>query len=194
MSEQVLTFLKQRRSTPIAGLGEPAPSQQDIDTILSIASRVPDHGRLAPWRFILYRGDARIKAGKLLAERAEEREGPLSESRREQELNRFARAPLVIGVVCSPRETERIPEWEQLLSAGAAAMQLCNAANALGYGSNWITNWYSGDEEGRRLLGLAPHERVAGFVHIGSNDKAVPERERPDLASVVSEYHGAYTE
>ena len=94
--------------------------------------------------------------------------GRLPEGRRNQELTRFSRAPLVIGVISSPKENPKIPQWEMFLSGGAAAMNLVIAANALGYGTNWITNWYSDVEEGRALLGLAPHERVVGFVHIGS--------------------------
>ncbi len=192
----LIDFFNRRSSTPIVGLTEPAPSESELHQILTIAARVPDHGKLNPWRFILYRGDARIRAGEYLAkraqQRAEENNEEFSDSRREQELSRFSRAPLVIGVICSPRDTDRIPEWEQLLSAGCAAMQLCNAANALGYGSNWITNWYSGDEEGRRLLGLAPHERVAGFVHIGTAKAAAPDRPRPQLQALVSEYQGPF--
>lgn len=192
----LINFLATRISTPIIGLIEPAPSDADLTQILTIASRVPDHGKLAPWRFILYRGDTRIQVGELLAERAARRADELGEeftdSRREQELKRFSRAPLVIGIICSPRDTHRIPEWEQLLSAGAAAMQLCNAANAMGYGSNWISNWYSDDEEGKRLLGLGPHEKVAGFVHIGTPKAQAPDRPRPELKTIVSDYQGPY--
>ncbi len=192
----LIDFFKTRSSTPIVGLIEPAPSAEELTEILTIASRVPDHGRLNPWRFIIYRGDARIQVGEMLTERAAQRavenNEEFSESHREKELKRFSRAPLVIGVVCSPRDTHRIPEWEQFLSSGACAMQLCNAANALGYGSNWITNWYSDDEEGKRLLGVAPHEKVAGFVHIGSPKAAAPDRPRPELQSVVSEYTGPF--
>ena len=142
--------------------------------MLTAASRVPDHGRLAPWRFILYRGEAREKIGERLLELAEKREGPLPEGRRNQELARFSRAPLVIGVVSSPKENPKIPQWEMFLSGGMAAMNLMLAANALGYGTNMITNWYSDAEEGRALLGLAPHERVVGFVHIGTYDGPAP--------------------
>ena len=192
----IIEFFKTRSSTPIIGLNEPAPSEDELTQILTIASRVPDHGKLNPWRFIIYRGDARIQIGEQLAERAAQRAAENSEefgeSHREKELKRFSRAPLVIGVICNPRDTHRIPEWEQFLSSGAAAMQLCNAANALGYGSNWITNWYSDDEEGKRLLGVAPHEKVAGFVHIGTPKAQVPDRPRPELQAIVSEYQGAY--
>jgi len=181
-----------RNSAPIPDLKTPAPTDSEIETILTAACRVPDHGRLAPWRFILYRGDAREKVGEKLAALAESREGPLTEGRRNQELTRFSRAPLVIGVISSPKENPKIPQWEMFLSGGAAAMNLVLAANALGYGTNWITNWYSDVEEGRAVLGLAPHERVVGFVHIGSYEGTAPERPRPDVRALYSDYSGPW--
>lgn len=192
MDSPVIDFLLTRISVPIPDLHEPAPDDSQIRTILRIASRVPDHGRLAPWRFILYRGAARVEIGQKLAELAEQREGPLPESRRNQELTRFSRAPLVIGVVSSPKQHPKIPEWEMFLSAGAAAMNLVNAANALGFGTNWITNWYSDLPEGRAILGLAPHERVAGFLHIGSNEGSAAERPRPEVDSLYADYSGPW--
>src|SRR6185295_2959321 len=175
MSSEIVDFLSSRLSPPIHELKEPAPGDAEIEQMVRIATRVPDHGRLEPWRFIVYRGDARRQVGEQLAALAEARDGPLPEGRRQQELARFSRAPLVIGVVSSPKESPKIPQWEMFLSGGAAAMNLVHAANALGYGANWITNWYSDSEEGRRVLGLAPHERVVGFVHIGTPSGAVPE-------------------
>ena len=133
-----------------------------------------------------------IEVGKKLAELAERREGPLTEGRRNQELARFSRAPLVIGVVSSPKENPKIPQWEMFLSGGMAAMNLIIAANALGYGTNLITNWYSDFEEGRALLGLAPHERVIGFVHIGSYEGPAPERPRPDVSKLYVDYSGPW--
>ncbi len=183
MTSPVIDFMLARKSVPIDALSEPAPSDDDIALMLRIATRVPDHGRLTPWRFILYRGESRHEIGAALAKLAEEREGPLPAGRIEKEKERFSRAPLVIGVVSSPRDNPKIPEWEQFLSGGLAALNLMIAANALGYGTNMITNWYSDDAEGRRLLGLAPHERVVGFVHIGSHSGEAPERPRPDPAS-----------
>lgn len=181
-----------RKSAPISQLNEPAPSDEQIALMLKIASRVPDHGMLSPWRFILYRGDARVRVGELLAARAEEREGELSDARRQQELVRFSRAPLVIGVVSITPDHPKIPQWEMFLSGGAVAMNLLLAANALGFGANWITNWYSGDEEGRRILGLAPQERVIGFVHIGTYEGAPFDRPRPDVDTLVSDYSGPW--
>ena len=194
MASAIIDFLSTRSSAPIPELREPAPTEQEIETMLKIASRVPDHGRLAPWRFILYRGEARHAVGRLLADLAEKLEGPLPEARRRKELERFSRAPLVIGVISSPRDNPKIPQWEMFLSGGAAAMSLVIAANALGYGTNWITNWYSDLEEGRHLLGLSPRERVVGFVHVGSFSAPAPERPRPELSKLVSEYSGPWQE
>lgn len=192
LTTSVVEFLRARKSAPIAELKEPAPSEDQIAEMLAIASRVPDHGMLSPWRFIIYRGDARTRVGEMLAARAEEREGPLTDARRQQELTRFSRAPLVIGVISRPVDHPKIPQWEMLLSGGAAAMNLLLAANAMGYGANWITNWYSDDAEGRRVLGLAPEERVIGFVHIGTYNGVPFDRLRPELAAVVSDYAGPW--
>jgi nitroreductase len=192
MPSPVLDLLLNRNSAPIHELKEPAPSDGEIETLIRAASRVPDHGRMEPWRFILYRGEARRRVGEMLAELAEKREGPLSDVRRDKELTRFSRAPLVVGVVSSPRENPKIPGWEMQLSAAAAAMNLVIAANAMGYGTNWITNWYAYDEEGRRLLGLAPHERVIGFVHIGTFAGTMQERPRPDIAKLYADYSGPW--
>jgi nitroreductase len=128
----------------------------------------------------------------MLAELAQQREGPLPEGRIAQEKARFSRAPLVIGVISSPKENPKIPQWEMFLSGGAAAMTLVIAANAMGYRTNWITNWYSDTEEGRKILGLAPHERVVGFVHIGTFDGSVPERPRPDVSKLYADYSGPW--
>lgn len=192
MTSPIVDFLLTRNSAPIPELREPAPSDAEIETMLRAATRVPDHGRLEPWRFILYRGDSRIEVGKKLADLAERREGPLAEGRRNQELSRFSRAPLVIGVVSSPKDHAKIPQWEMFLSGAAAAMNLVIAANAMGYGTNWITNWYSDSEEGRALLGLAPHERVVGFIHIGSYEGQAPERPRPDVSTLYTDYSGPW--
>jgi len=192
MASPIIDHLLTRNSAPIPELKAPAPSDAEIETILTAATRVPDHGRLAPWRFILYRGDAREKIGEKLLELAEKREGPLPDNRCNQELTRFSRAPLVIGVISSPKENPKIPQWEMFLSGGMAAMNLMHAANALGYGTNMISNWYSDSEEGRALLGLAPHERVIGFVHIGTHEGPGFERPRPDVSTLYADYSGPW--
>ena len=192
MASPIIDFLLTRNSAPIPDLKEPGPGDAEIATMIAAASRVPDHGRLEPWRFILYRGEARIEIGKKLAALAEQREGPLPEGRRNQELTRFSRAPLVIGVVSVPKENPKIPQWEMFLSGGMAAMNLMIAANALGYGTNMISNWYSDVAEGRAILGFSPQERVIGFVHIGSYHGPAPERPRPDPAKLYGDYTGPW--
>lgn len=194
MASSIIDFMLARGSAPIQDLKGPGPSDDEIALMLKIATRVPDHGRLEPWRFILYRGNAREEIGAALAELVDTVEGPQPEGRKQKERERFSRAPLVIGVVSSPKPNLKIPEWEMFLSGGAVAMSLLIAANGLGYGANWITNWYSGVEEGRRLLGLAPHERVIGFVHIGNYDGPVPERPRPDVSKLYADYTGPWKE
>jgi nitroreductase len=194
MTSPIIDFLLARSSVPIMDLHEPAPNDDQIATMIAAATRVPDHGRLTPWRFILYRGDARIEIGKKLAALAEQRDGPLPEARHNQELTRFARAPLVIGVVSSPKESMKIPQWEMLLSGGMAALNLMLAANALGYGTNMITNWYSDVPEGRAILGLSPQERVVGFVHIGTHTGEVLQRPRPDPVTLYADYSGPWVE
>ena len=192
MNTSVIDLLLARRSAPIHEMTGPAPSDDELETILKAATRVPDHGMLTPWRFILYRNEARERVGQMLAELAETREGPLSEGRRQQELTRFSRAPLVVGIVFCPKESQKIPQWEMFVSGGMAAMNLTIAANALGYRTNMITNWYSDVEEGRRILGLAPHERVIGFVHIGKHPGETPDRPRPEVEALVGDYAGPW--
>src|SRR5690606_27920081 len=143
LDKPVLDFLLTRRSAPIAELAEPGPSAAEIETILRVATRVPGHGQRTPWRFMLYRGESRgrvvvgrggsrVGVGRLVADRAEERGGPLSAARREQALTGFARAPLVIGVVAAPKESSKIPQWEMFRSGGMVALKLVAAANAVG--------------------------------------------------------------
>ncbi len=190
MTSSLIDYLSTRKSAPIDLLTEPGPSDSEIETMIRIASRVPDHGRLAPWRFILYRGDVRREIGAKLADLAVKLEGPLPDMRLDKERTRFSRAPLVIGVVSIVRENTSIPQWEMFLSGGAAAMNLLHAANALGYGANWISNWYSDSDEGRAILGIGRNERVIGFVHIGTFAGAAPERPRPDIGSLYADYSG----
>jgi nitroreductase len=187
-----IDFLLSRKSPPVSELSEPGPGDAEIETMIRVAVRVPDHGRLTPWRFILYRGDARHKVGEMLAELAEKKEGPLTDARREQERTRLSRAPLVIAVVSVPRESIKIPQWEMFLSGGAAAMNLSLAAKALGYGATWVTYWFSDDAEGRRILGLSPDERVVALLHIGTHPGGTPDRPRPEPAAVISDYSGPW--
>jgi nitroreductase len=183
-----LQLLKTRRSVKPMEMTGPAPTPAEIETLLGIAARVPDHGKLAPWRFIVFAGDARLAAGEKIAAvfRAEHPEATADQI--EFEHKRLARAPLVVAVVSRAAPHVKIPEWEQQLSAGAAAMNLVIAANAMSFVASWITEWYAYDRRVLDALGLAPAERVAGFVHIGRAAKSVEDRERPKLADIVSYY------
>ncbi len=183
-----LELLTTRRSVKPQELTGPAPSGAEIDTILTVASRVPDHGKLTPWRFIVFSGDGRLAAGEAIAAvfRADHPEARLEHV--EMERTRLARAPLVIAVVSRAGPHVKIPEWEQVLSAGAAAMSLVFAAHALGYAANWITEWYAYDRRVLEALGLAAHEKIAGFVHIGRPAQPPVDRPRPPLDAIVTRY------
>jgi nitroreductase len=183
-----LELLKTRRSLKPVELVAPGPSPAEIDTLLTVASRVPDHGKLTPWRFIVFEGDARLTAGAAI-ETAFRAKYP--EAKPEQvayEHNRLARAPLVIAVVSRAGPHVKIPEWEQVLSAGAAAMSLVLAAHAMGYAANWITEWYAYDRRVLDALGLAANEKIAGFIHIGSPAKPTEDRPRPPLAGIATRF------
>lgn len=188
---QVLELLRNRRSAKIALLKEPGPSASDIDTILATAARVPDHKRLVPWRFIVFEGEARARFGDVLAETLKEEaaEEP-SSVRLEMEQQRFLRAPLVIAVISRTQAVAGVPEIEQLLSAGAATYNLCLAANALGYGTCWVTEWYAFSRRIDRALGLAGNERVAGFVYVGTEIEKQADRDRPVMSEIVSRWQG----
>src|SRR5882762_6297121 len=162
-----LELLKTRRSVkPMEMIGAP-PSDAEIDTLLTIASRVPDHGKLTPWRFIVFTGDARLAAGDIIADAFRADRADATPEQVAFERQRLARAPLVIAVVSRAAPHVKIPEWEQQLSSGAAAMSLVIAVHALGFGATWITEWYAYDRSVLDALGLAPHEKIAGCVHIG---------------------------
>ncbi|WP_193177748.1 nitroreductase family protein [Oricola nitratireducens] len=192
MTISLADYLKSRRSVPLTMITGPGPDESQLREMLSIAARSPDHGRLEPWRFIIYREAAGREIGEKLAVRAQERNGPMPEDQIERERNRLCRAPVAVGVVSSAKESDKIPDWEQFLSAGAVAMNLLHAAAASGFAANWVTGWYSDDEKGRAILGLAPHERMAGIVHIGSCDREIADRPRPDIDTLISDYAGEY--
>jgi nitroreductase len=183
-----LELLSTRCSSKIPEITGPGPSPDDIHTILTVASRVPDHGKLTPWRFIVFEGDGRLAAGEHIAAVFRADHPQANEENVAFERNRLARAPLVIAVVSRAAAHVKIPEWEQILSAGAAAMNLVLAAQALGFAAKWVTEWYAYDRRVLDALGLAPHERIAGFVHIGRAAQPPQDRPRPSLADIVTRY------
>lgn len=185
-----LHLLKTRRSVKPIELTAPGPSPAEVEAILTVASRVPDHGKLTPWRFILFEGAARQAIGTTIGSvfRADHPEATPDQVVFEE--NRLARAPLVIGVVSRAAPHVKIPEWEQLMSAGAAAMNLVTAAHSLGYAASWLTEWYAYDRRVLDALSLAPHERMVGFVHIGTPARPPEDRPRPPLADIVTRFQG----
>ena len=185
---EALELLKTRRSLKPVELASPGPSPAEIETLLTVAARVPDHGKLTPWRFIVFEGDARLAAGAAIEAAFRAKYPEATPEQVGYEHKRLARAPLVIAVVSRAGPHVKIPEWEQVLSAGAAAMNVVHAAHALGFGANWMTEWYAYDRRVLDALGLAPNERIVGFVHIGRPAQPPIDRPRPPLAEVVTRF------
>ena len=182
-----IDLLLSRRSVLANLMAGPGPNDEDLRLILEAGVRVPDHGRLTPWRFILIRGAARRTLGETIGE-AFRRDNPEAEEPRvELERKRFERAPVVIAVISKVAKETKIPEWEQVLSAGAACQNLLVAALSLGYAAQWLTEWYAYEPLLCQALGLAAEDRVAGFLYIG-NAEAPGERARPAFEDVVSEW------
>ncbi|WP_349357412.1 nitroreductase [Stappia sp.] len=190
-SPDLMSHLLTRRSHPAATLAEPAPDGDVLTRMLQAAARVPDHGKLAPWRFVLIRGDARHALGRKLVALLDARGEALSDERRQQEETRFSRAPLVVAVVSKAAVHPKIPVWEQQLSAGAVCMNLIHAVHAGGFAAQWLSEWIAFDDEVAGLLGLAEAERIAGFVHVGTPTQTPSERARPDLEALITEWTGA---
>lgn len=180
-----LDLLARRRSVPPKFMTEPGPSRADIDRLLTLASRVPDHGKLAPWRFVVIGPEARARFGEALAAFTKADRPDADEDMLSRERDRFA-SPLVIAVISTAAPHPKIPEWEQELSAGAVCMNLVTAATAMGYGASWLTGWQSYDTRFLALLGAKEGERVAGLVHIGTPKETPSDRPRPVLAEIVT--------
>jgi nitroreductase len=181
-----IELLLSRRSGSAKAMTGPGPDATQLKAILSAASRVPDHGKLFPWRFIVIQGDARRRMGDLLVETLRTDEPALSPERAEVERGRFLRAPVVVGVVSRVREAIPIPDWEQILSAGAACQTMLMAAHALGFVANWITEWPAYHPIVKERLGLKAGERMAGFIYIGTSSVPLEERARPQLDAIVT--------
>jgi nitroreductase len=183
-----IDLLKTRRSVKPREMSGPGPSPAELETILTIGARVPDHGKLTPWRFIVFEGDARIRAGEIIANVFARKHPQATAAEIDVEKGRLAGAPLVIAVVSFTKPHPKVPEWEQELSAGASAMNIVTAAAALGYGANWLTGWFAFDRDVLDELGLKPHEKLAGFIHIGTPSKPSEDRPRPALADIVTRF------
>ncbi|MGI1661894.1 nitroreductase family protein [Palleronia sp. KMU-117] len=184
-NQAALDFLLTRRSRPAKMLTRPVPDRAALRTLLTAAARTPDHGKLEPWRFIvleraaLERLAAAVPAAGLRLGIEPERAAKMQAQ--------FAEADLAVAVVFSPKESDKIPKVEQLLSAGAVCLGLLNAALAAGWGANWLTGWAAHDPEFvRHHLGLAERESIAGLIHIGTAQSAPPDRPRPDVDAITT--------
>lgn len=184
---QTIDLLLSRRSGSAKAMTGPGPNCEELRTILRAAARVPDHGKLFPWRFIVFEGEAQVRFGELLVECLKTTETVTAE-REALEAGRFLRAPVVVGVVSRVRQAIPIPEWEQQLSAGAVCQTMLIAAHALGFVANWITEWCAYHPLVLERLGLRPGERIAGFIYIGKSTVPLEERPRPDMEKIVTKF------
>jgi nitroreductase len=179
-----LDLLLSRRSGSAKAMTGPGPSKSQLAQILQAGARAPDHGKLFPWRFIVFEDDGRNRAGDILADVIQAEGGRPNQV--EEERGRFLRAPVVIGVISRAREQHKIPVWEQELSAGAVCQNILLAATALGYVANWLTEWYAYHPLTRQRFGLNSGERMAGFIYIGMPKEELEERPRPDMDAIVT--------
>ena len=187
MNDRLLA-LDTRRSVPAKQLGPPGPDGEVLLRMLHSAVRVPDHGKRVPFRFLRIHGDARALLGEALVMRALVRDPQASDSTIDKDRNRFAHAPVVLAVIARLVPDEKIPESERFSSASCVCFALLQAAQGCGFGAQWLTGWPAYDETILRLLGLDEHERIAGFIHIGTPRLEVPERDRPDPATLLTDW------
>lgn len=180
---EVLDFLSRRRSHSALTLAAPAPSSDELAELLRLAAHAPDHGKLSPWRFVILEGEGKARFTQALEDLARAR----GDDRLVAKLAKLRAPPLTVAVVSSPKMGP-IPEWEQRLSAAAVCQNLLIATLAMGYGGNWITDWYAYDPEAAGVLGLTAGEQVAGYLMIGTSQETPRERERPDMAAITTRW------
>ena len=182
---RLLDLLARRRSTPAQALGLPGPSAQQVRDIIALGARSPDHGKLAPWRFVIIEPGPKAA---LIARLEALAAGQPNPEQAAAKLAKLAAAPVSILVVSRPVESPKVPVWEQELSAGASAMNIVIAANALGYVASWLTGWAAFDRDVLDALGLSADERMAGFIHIGRPTRQVEDRDRPVMSEIVTRF------
>ena len=185
----LIEYLKTRRSVTAPFLTTPGPTVAELDQIMEIGIRVPDHGKIAPWRMVVYQGAMREAIGDKLAQIWKEKHPEADDEVLEVERKRFLPAPVTIGVLAKPQAHPKVPELEQMLSAGCVCFNLVHAAYAHGYAAHWVTRWFSFDADAAAMLGAEDGEQFVGFVHIGTAEVAPQERDRPNLRDVVSYWH-----
>lgn len=184
-------FLLNRRSIVVRNMADPGPTDDELEKILRAGMRVPDHGRLTPWRFIIIRGDARDKMGNILGDAFLKENPDCIDEQVEIEKERFSRAPIVIAVVSRTNPEHKIPEWEQILSSGAACQNMLTSALSMGFAAQWITEWCAYNDDVKGALGLESLDRIAGFLYLGSRTEDPTDRQRPEFEDIVSEWTGA---
>ena len=185
----LISFLSTRRSNLAKVMSSPGPDKTIRDKLLEIAARVPDHRKLTPWRFIIFEGNARKEFGDTIAQAFIDDTPSAPADRVAFERDRLTRAPLVVAVISSPVACPRgTPEWEQKLSSGAVCYNLCLAAQAHGFGAQWLTEWFSYNDRVNTVLGLTEGEQVAGYIYIGTPQTQSSPRPRPDMANLVSKW------
>ncbi len=183
-----LNVFATRRSQKPAAITGPGPDAQELATMLRLAARVPDHGKLVPWRFIIFQGEGRVRAGDICAQVWAQKHPEADATRLQFEKSRFLPAPLVVGVVSRAAPHVKIPAWEQVLSAGAVCMNLTLVATTMGFVTCWLTDWIAYDRDVLHGLGLAEHETMAGFIHIGHAETLSDDRLRPDMDAIIQEF------
>ena len=191
LDSQTIDFLTTRRSTVARMMDEPGPSDDEMKKIMEAGMRVPDHGRLTPWRFIVIRGDARDTIGNVIADAFKKNNPDAIEEQIEIEQERLTRAPVVIAVVSRVQKEHKIPEWEQVLSAGAACQTMLIAAQSMGYAAQWLTEWYAYDVDVKAAIGAEAGDEIAGFVYLGTGTGKLSDRARPEYDNIVSEWSEA---
>lgn len=187
-SSEARRLLALRRSLSPDLMTDPGPDDATLDAILEIAARVPDHRKLTPFRFLVFEGAARARAGDVLAARFSINSPGATEAQVETERRRFLRAPAVVAVIARIDPHHKTPEWEQMLTNGAVCLNLLCAASAHGFAACWLTEWYGYDAGVAEALGLGAGERFSGFVYIGSARENPRERQRPAMADIVRRF------
>ncbi|MGE4250534.1 MAG: nitroreductase [Parvibaculaceae bacterium] len=189
-TSSALSLLQTRKSASVKAMGEPGPTPEQLKTILEIAVRVPDHGKLTPWRLVLFEGEARRTFGEIIKARWQALHPDHGADSLAFQAGLFVRAPTVLVIVSKAGPHVKIPEWEQLLSAGALTQNLLLAAAALGVGAQWNTDWIAYDPEIMKAMGLGSTEKIVGIVYLGTPGAALEDRPRPDPESLITRWRG----
>ena len=187
-TSSLLAFLKTRKSASAKAMGEPGPSTAVLDEMLQLAVRVPDHGKLAPWRFVIFEGAVRSTVGGAFKARWAELHPDHGADSLDFQAKLFTRAPVVVAVISTAAEHAKIPIWEQQLSAAAVCFNLALAARAYGFDAQWQTDWVAYDDVAKAAIGVSAQEKIAGFIYIGTSAVRLEDRPRPEISALVTRW------